>query len=140
MSTVEPILGKLREALAAMRQSELWRQIVEPRDRVLARFQPLFAAGNVSALHATDFRPFLYFENNCHWTGLHRYVNSICSETPPLRQALAQLLDETRPVAERFDKVAGSIKGLGKGPSQRSCMSPARRSTVCGTAYQRPPS
>jgi hypothetical protein len=108
-------IGKLREALAAMRKTEIWTQIVEPRDQVLARFQPVFAAPSLESLTAEAFRPFLYFENNCHWTGLHRQVNNLCADVPALRKALGTLLDESRPVGQRLTDVVGSIKGLGKG-------------------------
>jgi hypothetical protein len=106
---------KLRDALAAMRKAEIWTEIVEPRDEVYARFQPVFAPAVVGSITDEQFRPFLYFENNCHWTGLHRQVNHLCADMSSLRQALATLLDESRPVEQRLDQVVGSIRGLGKG-------------------------
>ncbi len=69
--SIAPALGKLRELLTRMRSSEIWTAIVEPRDQVFARFQPIFAASHLPQLQAEEFKPFLYFEHNQHWTGLH---------------------------------------------------------------------
>ncbi len=98
-----------------MKQSDIWTQIVEPRDLVYARFQPIFAIPALGRLTAEDFKPFLYFEHNHHWTGLHRQVNRLCADLPELRRQLAVLLDPSRPASERLDEVAGTITGFGKG-------------------------
>lgn len=105
---------KLRQALAQMKQTEIWAQIVTPRDDVFARFQPIFNRTHLPQLTMDEFRPFFYFENNCHWTGLHRQVNRICADLPKLRTALLTLTDETRPVQVRFDAVI-TMHGMGKG-------------------------
>lgn len=107
--------GRLRAALAEMKGSPLWTEIVTPRDSVLARFQPIFRRTHIPQLTAEEFRPFLYFEHNHHWTGLYRQVNRVTADMPALRQALLVLTDESRPVATRLDEVGGSIFGMGKG-------------------------
>lgn len=43
-------IGTLRQLLAAMKVSPIWQQIVEPRDQVYARFQPLFALKHLPQL------------------------------------------------------------------------------------------
>lgn len=108
-------VGRLRAALAEMKGSSLWTEIVTPRDSVLARFQPIFHRTHIPQLTAEEFRPFLYFEHNHHWTGLYRQVNRVTADMPALRQALLVLTDESRPVATRLDEVGGSIFGMGKG-------------------------
>ncbi len=114
--SIAPVaVGQLRQALAEMKKSMLWSQIVDPRDAVLARFQPIFQPSYIPALTVEEFKPFLYFENNQHWSSLHRQVNRICSDLPRLRQALAILVDESRPIEERLDELDGYSKGLGKG-------------------------
>src|SRR5882724_9438424 len=99
----------LRQSLETMRRSAFWRDIVEPRDQVYARFRPIFAPDHLQSLTAEEFKPFLYFENNHHWTGLHRQVNRLCDDMPKLRSTLATLLDEARPVEDRLNEVNGSI-------------------------------
>jgi hypothetical protein len=107
-------LGKLRDLLAAMKESQIWNQIVQPRDLVFSRFQPIFAPSHVPKLTAEEFKPILYFDSNHHWTGLHRQGARICEDMSKLREALLVLLDETRPLEARLDEVAGSVKGFGK--------------------------
>jgi hypothetical protein len=106
---------KLRGLLGTLRVSPAWAQIVVPRDAVYGRFQPLFAPARLPLLVADEFKPFLYFEHNRHWTGLHRHVNRVTADMPALRQALLTLVDQARPVADRLDEVAGTVRGLGKG-------------------------
>ena len=106
--------GQLRQALVEMKKSETWKQIVEPRDAVFARFQPIFRPAYIPNLTEDELRPFFYFENNHHWTSLYRQVNRVCADMPRLRGVLATLADETRPIQDRLDEVGGSIKGLGK--------------------------
>ena len=109
------VLGQLRDRLAAMKQMDTWSQIVAPRDDVFRRFQPLFASSHLASLNVEEFRPFLYFDDNHHWTGLHRQVNRVCADLPKLRKCLKDLLDESQPLESRLDKVAGAITGMGKG-------------------------
>jgi hypothetical protein len=97
-----------------MKSSSLWQQIVEPRDAVFARFQPIFQRSYIPKLSADEFRPFLYFEENHHWTGLHRQVNRVCADMDALRQALLTLTDEEQALAQRLNKVGDAIHGAGK--------------------------
>jgi hypothetical protein len=113
-SMIAQAAGQLRQALVGLKKSETWKQIVEPRDTVFARFQPIFQPAYVPKLAEDEFRPFFYFENNHHWTSLYRQVNRVCADMPRLRTALATLVDETRPIQDRLDEVGGSITGLGK--------------------------
>jgi hypothetical protein len=107
----EQALGVLRGALA---RDDTWlREIVQSRDEVLARFQPMFAPAHLPELSAEEFRSFLLFSNNHHWP-LHRQWRKICADMPRLRDALAALLDESRPIAERME-AAMAVPGLGRG-------------------------
>lgn len=110
-----PALGQLREALTGLRNSPLWSQIVTPKDGVLERFRPLFTASHLPNLTPEEFRPLLYFNENHHWTGLHRQVNRITRDMRALRSALQVLTDESLPIADRLDQVGGAIHGMGKG-------------------------
>src|SRR5688572_10602343 len=107
-------VGQLRETLAEMKNADIWKQIVEPRDGVFARFQPIFQPTYIPNLTEAEFRPFFYFENNHHWTSLYRQINRICVDMPRLRQVLLILTNENRAIEERLDEVGGKITGLGK--------------------------
>jgi hypothetical protein len=108
-------VGRLRAAVAEIKVSPLWNEIVAPRESVLAQFQPIFSRTHIPQLTAEEFRPFLYFEHNHHWTGLYRQVNRITADMPALRQALLVLTDEDRPITARLDEVGDAIFGMGRG-------------------------
>ena len=107
-------IGQLRECLARLQSTPTYRDIVQPGDVVFARFRPVFSTEHIAELTEDEFRSFLLFENNHHWTGLHRQGPRICADLPRLREALALLLDESRPVESRLDTVVGRITGMGK--------------------------
>src|SRR5688572_20186251 len=88
--------------------------IIENRDQVLARYRPIFSLENISNLSEDDFRSFLYFENNRHWSGLYRHVTTLTEDMDALREALATLVDESRPLASRYNEAISRIKGFGK--------------------------
>lgn len=107
-------LGQLRAAKAAMVEDVEISKILEAQDEVLARYSPAFQPGKIETLEEEVLRSFLYIENNQHWSGLNRQVNRVCADMEATRNALADLVDETRPIATRM-KSAVEIKGLGKG-------------------------
>ncbi len=74
------VIGKLREALVGLRTTGLSKEIVEPRDAVLARYHPVFSPEHIPDLTKEEFCSFLLFENNHHWTGLHRHREKICAD------------------------------------------------------------
>jgi hypothetical protein len=111
-------MKKIQLEPAVIRLREVWQQrqaegsasgeygtMLATRDDVLARFQPVFRAGNLKKLTEESFREFLGFKNNRHWMRLERKGPFICSDMARLRQALAILLDESRPIEERLDKL-----------------------------------
>jgi hypothetical protein len=108
------VIGKLRATVAAFKKSPIYGQIVEPRDQVLARFQPIFSLNHVAAIGADEFKSFLVFENNRHWTGLHRQGTRMCSDLTKLRRGLSTLLAEDQPLAQRLDSAIGDVYGMGK--------------------------
>lgn len=109
-------LGSLRAALASFGPSEAtYREIVEPRDEVFARFQPVLSLEHMPHLTTEEFTPFLYFENNHHWSGLYRMGLQAAANISSLRAALTLLLDESKPIEYRFPVALSSARGLGKG-------------------------
>jgi len=107
-------IGKLREAVANFKDSTIYRESVEPREAVLARFQPVFAPDHVPDISENEFRSFLLLENNHHWSGLHRQGPRMCADMERLRHALEILVDENIPVDERLDRAIEMVSGMGK--------------------------
>ncbi len=107
-------LERLKAVLARAESDAEIHRIVKARDEVLARYQSVFHPRRISELQEMEFRSFLYFENNQHWTGLTRQITRLTADMDLLREALAALLDEDRPLAKRFDQALESVKGLGK--------------------------
>jgi hypothetical protein len=107
-------VGRLREQLAPFRQSPIFRDVVGPKDAVLARFQPIFSASHASEITVEEMLSFLPLDNNRHWTGLHRQGTRMVSDIAKLRRALGILLDEARPVSDRFDTATELVFGMGK--------------------------
>lgn len=108
------VIGKLREAVTGLKGTSIYKEVVKPRDAVLARFQPVFSPEHVAEITADEFRSFLIFENNHHWTGLHRQGTRMCADIGKLRKALAILGDETQSVADRLDLGPEMVPGMGK--------------------------
>jgi hypothetical protein len=108
------VIGKLREAAVNIIKTAIYSEVVEPRDAVLARFQPIFSAEHVPDITEEEFRSFLLFENNQHWSGLHRQGPRMCSDIAKLRKALATLLNESEPVFKRLDEAIDMVSGMGK--------------------------
>jgi hypothetical protein len=116
MSTTVPadVLGILRQGAVGLQKSEAYSKNVDARDEVLARYQPVFSPERVRQITEDEFRSFLLLENNHHWTGLHRQGPRICADMKRLRKALATLVDESEPIAERLDNATQLISGMGK--------------------------
>ena len=114
MSNFNEAVERLRTILARSRQNPDFMTTVQACDEVFERYQPIFNPDHLPELTEEEFRSFLYFENNKHWTGLYRQVHSLTADMDALRQALALLLDERLPLAERFDDALSRVKGLGK--------------------------
>ncbi|HOW14997.1 endonuclease NucS domain-containing protein [Methanosarcina sp.] len=107
-------LEKLKLALPKIKSDEDIKKIVESKDVVFNRFRPVFSPENIQKLGEEDFKPFLLFENNLHWTGLHRQGTKICADMEKLRQDLLYLLDEKKPIADRVNRIIGNASGMGK--------------------------
>ena len=117
-TSYEPALTRLREILDGMETDQELRGLVEARNNVLTRYQPLFARPDIDGLTADAFKEFLLFKNNRHWTGLHRMGTAITADMDALRSALRTLLDESQPIEARLDnllpKGTPQLKRLGK--------------------------
>lgn len=91
-----------------------YQEMVSRQNEVTGRFGPLFRKPDT--LTEADFRAFLAFENNHHWTGLHRQAPNLLEQgIAHLRKTIAVLTDENGPIAERYDIAVGRQKGMSKG-------------------------
>jgi hypothetical protein len=106
-------LGELRAALIWLKPDR--GKMVALRNQVIAKYQPIFSPKHIPGLLEDEFTSFLYFENNHHWTGLYRKGRDAASDMDRLRKCLAVLLDENKPLRERFPQALDMVSGLGKG-------------------------
>jgi hypothetical protein len=81
------------------------KKILSARDDVLDRYQEVFVPQSLGELTADEFRQFLQFKNNRHWMSLHRMGPAITKDMSRLHEALAILLDESRPVGDRLNEL-----------------------------------
>lgn len=84
---IEKAAGDLQMLLQQLRSGEddELSRIVDAKDEVLGRFQPIFKPSNIPQLNSHDFASFLSFDNNKHWQGLNRQKSQITGEMSKLR-------------------------------------------------------
>jgi len=114
MRSIENAVGQLRAALRKFKGTESYQKFVEPKEGIFARYQPVFHPNHIPDITEEEFRSFLVFENNRHWTGLHRQGPKICRDMPHLRKALTFLLDQNHKISHRLNKVIEMVPGMGK--------------------------
>jgi len=101
----------LKGIAASKENDEKLRSLVEAQQQVLARYQPVFTPEGVRLLTAEEFRDFLMFRNNLHWSRLQRLGPYITADMHGLREALLELLDEEIPVLQRLDRLLPDGRG-----------------------------
>ena len=79
--------------------------MVQGREEVFSRYQPIFHPDNVGDISADDFKSFLNFSNNHHWKSIHRGSNISTQDMKLLREALSLLVDEKQPIQTRLNKL-----------------------------------
>lgn len=111
-------VGTLKNILSKADQDEELKSLIQAKDQVLSRYQEVFTPAGIAQLEAEDFREFLMFKNNLHWSGLQRLGPPILSNINPLRAALLELINEEIPVAKRLNDLLpggkAKVKKLGK--------------------------
>ncbi len=88
------------------------RNAVSKRDDVVNRFGPLFR--NPSKLTKQDYLDFLDIKHNHHWSHLYRKGKPAAEDMDNLRNAITLLIDESLPLAERYDAAKRMLPGVGK--------------------------
>jgi hypothetical protein len=110
----ESAVSKLRASMKLLDTEDGLKRIIQSKEEVLRRFQPIFDKDHLPKLTEQEFSPLLYSEYNHHWSGLHRHLSKICADIPLLREVLADLLDESKPIEERFNHAIETVPGMGK--------------------------
>lgn len=109
-------LGKLRDiwTILVRETNKGFNEMVNSRDAVFDRYQTMFSMENLEKLIEEEFKSFLLFENNHHWSGLHRQGARICSDMNLLKQTIKIIIDENRLISERLNEAINKISGMGK--------------------------
>lgn len=110
----EKALDQLKEILVGIQSDLEFERIQKGRDQVLERYGEIFALENLPQLSEQEFRSFLLYENNHHWDGIQRHGSRICQDMGNLRDALSKLLDNRKPIEERFNQALDQVSGMGK--------------------------
>lgn len=112
-----PAVMRLREVHTKV-QAGTYNTRLQPsltrQEEVLARFQPIFSPMALSSLTAEDFKSFLPFRSNLHWSDLSRHEKEMCADMTALRGTLTVLADDNQPIEKRYDYALGNIKGMGR--------------------------
>jgi hypothetical protein len=125
MLVTEEAIERLRSILnqislnSADVYSKTGAQIRDAKDKVLAKYRPIFSMDNLNNLTADDFKSFLLFKNNQHWDSLHRQSGWMTEDMNKLRSALKILMDESKPIEKRLNNLRPNsgepkVKGLGR--------------------------
>jgi hypothetical protein len=110
----EEALQRLQTALLKTDEDEELLHILEVREQVLSRFQPIFSQENLPDLGAHEFHSFLLLENNQHWSGLHRHSPKMTEEMDTLREALNILLYGDGEIDGRLSQATSMVTGMGR--------------------------
>ena len=104
-------ISQLRNLLSILRNNDEIKEMISARKEVYAKYQPIFSLNKISELSEDDFKSFLDFKNNRHWTGLDRHKESLTEDMGKLRNALNILLDESKPILERYNTIRSKNNG-----------------------------
>jgi hypothetical protein len=104
---------------------------------VIAKYGPMLTPEGIDGLDPEMFKAFLRFDENRHWTAIHRYGGRLTSNLPSLKEALRILVEEGKPISERIDNARQTV-GRGIGKALVSAILLVARSTGSTTNYPRP--
>lgn len=111
---------ELQEAIQIVKQRyETNTNRINDEKIVIEKYGSLFCLDNLNNLTVEDFKSFLLIRNNKHWEGIHRQGNMITSDMEKLKSTLKLLLNESKPIKERINKIMPKnkpalIRGLGR--------------------------
>lgn len=109
---IDSAAERLRAAERDMREDP--PESIEHRDSVLDEYRPLFQSEEIGSLTEQEFKEFLLYENNRHWTGLHRKRSMMTEDMKQLRDGLQTLIDEEQDLSSRVQATKEKVDGMGK--------------------------
>ena len=109
----EEATTQLRRIQLRCEQTPEFKETIAARDSVRQHYQSTFSLDRIPQLMAGDFREFLRFKNNKHWTNLHRQGGWICQDMDGLRRGLLALHNHSHPIEVRWDLARSAAKHLG---------------------------
>ena len=101
----------MKNILSNIEKADGITEIVSAKEEVYSKYQTIFALNKISELSENDFKSFLDFKNNKHWTGLDRHKESLTEDMDKLKNALKILVDESKPIFERYDIIRPKNEG-----------------------------
>jgi hypothetical protein len=84
----------------------------------------------VGKLSRENFLEFLHFKNNRHWLGLDRHGEKLTKDMNRLREALALLVDESKPLRDRLERLRPR-----EGPAMVRFLGPAVITAILHVVY-----
>jgi len=72
---------------------------------VIGKYGKLFHPDNIGNLTAEDYKSFLRFDNNKHWSNLERSGYGLVSDIDKFKKTVKILLDENIPIEERLKRI-----------------------------------
>ncbi len=108
------VLPYLRRCVERSREIPEFQIMNDAESEVVARFGTAFRPENLNDLTAEIVTDFLREKVNHHWYGLERNTPRVTANMPALREGMAILLDDSAPLAERWDAALPRMHGVGK--------------------------
>ncbi len=109
---IDSAVERLRAAERDMKEDP--PESIEHKDSVLDEYRPLFQSEEVGSITEQEFKEFLLYENNRHWTGLHRKRSMMTEDMEQLRDGLQTLIDEEQDLSSRVQATKEKVDGMGK--------------------------
>lgn len=108
-------IAELKRILDSADTNPDLKVIIPWRTQVLDRFQPVFSAPNLDRLSEEDFKAFLRFKENHHWTNMARPQRYMLENMDRLKEAIRVLLYEKAHVADRLERATNMVRGMKHG-------------------------
>ena len=108
------VLPYLRRCVERSREIPEFQIMNDAERDVVGRYGTAFRPENLDDLTAETVTDFLREKVNHHWFGLERNSSRMTADMPALRNGMAILLDDSAPLAGRWDAALPRMHGVGK--------------------------
>ncbi len=116
----------------AVTLAKSYDDIEKRMQRVYGKYRDMFKPANIKNLDIEKFLRFFSYSENEHWSGLTQNIASLAADPKNLKDALLLLLEDSKPLRERINKVTGA----GNQPGMVKGFGPARLSAFLNVASQ----